>query len=82
MAPPPCWKRGRRVFLDPAEDVLGPVGLVAQADVADQVDELAEALFVEARVSVVLGDNTFERWVVPLDGEHGLVDGLADGGVA
>ena len=55
--------------------------LLAQADVADQVDELAQPLLVEPRVGVVLGQHAFERRVVALDGEHRLVHGLADGGL-
>ena len=39
---------GEEVLVDAAEDVLGAVGRAAEADVADQVDELAEPLLVEA----------------------------------
>ena len=42
------------VLVDAAQDVLGAVLLVAQADVADQVDELAEALLVQPRAGVIL----------------------------
>ena len=42
--------------------------LVAQADVADQVDELTQALLVEAGPGVVLGEHSLERGVVALDG--------------
>ena len=72
---------GQEVFVDPAQDVFGAVLFVAQADVADQVDELAEALLIEARVGVVLGQHAFEGGVVALDGQHGVIDGLADGGL-
>jgi hypothetical protein len=34
------------VLVDPAEDVPGAVGRAAEPDVADQVDQLAEALLV------------------------------------
>jgi len=47
----------QEVLVYPAEDVLGAVFLVAQSDVADKVDELAEPLLVEARVGVVLGQH-------------------------
>ncbi len=50
-------------------------------DVADQVDELAEALLVEAGAGVVLGQHALERGVVALDGGHRVVDQLADGGL-
>jgi hypothetical protein len=46
---------GEEVFVDAPQDVAGAVGGVAQADVGDEVNELAEALLVEARVGVVLG---------------------------
>ena len=36
------------VLVDAAENVLGAVSSSAEPDVADQVDELAEALLVEA----------------------------------
>ncbi len=39
----------------------------------------SEPLLVEARVGVVLGQHALERRVVALDGEHGVVDDLADG---
>jgi hypothetical protein len=66
------------ILIDPAEDVLGSVFPVAQANVANKVDELAEPLLVEARVSIVLGKHAFERRVIALNGEHGVVNGLAD----
>ena len=69
------------VFVDAAEDVLGAVGRVAEADVADQVDELAEPLLVEAGAGVVLGQHALERRVVALDGDHRVVDELADRGL-
>jgi hypothetical protein len=54
---------------------------LAEADVAHQVDELAEALLVEAGAGVVLGQHALERGVVALDGGHRVVDELADGGL-
>ena len=55
--------------------------LVADLDVADQVDELAEARLVERRAGVVLGQHALERRVVALDAGHGVVHELADGGL-
>ena len=72
---------GEEVLVHAAENILGAVLLVPQADVSDHVDELAEPLLVEARVGVVFGQHAFEGRVVALDGEHGLIDGLADGGL-
>ncbi len=71
---------GEEVLVDATQDVLRAVGLVAQADVADHVDELAEALLVEPRVGVILGQHALERGVVALHGKHGVVHRLADGG--
>ena len=70
---------GEEVLVDAAEDVLRAALRVAEPDVADQVDELAEALLVERRAGVVLGQHALERGVVALDGDHGVVDELADG---
>jgi hypothetical protein len=36
-----------KIFVDAAEDVAGAVGRAAEADIADQVDQLAEPLLVE-----------------------------------
>ena len=69
----------QEVLVDAAEDVLRPAGRVPQADVADQVDELAEALLVQVGPGVLLGQHALERRVVALDGRHGVVDRLADG---
>jgi len=52
-----------------------------EADGGDEVDEFAEAVFVEAGAGVVLGENALEARVVALDGDHGVVHGLADGGL-
>ena len=40
---------------------------------------MAKALFVKARMGVVFWQHTFERGIVTLDGEHGVIDGFADG---
>ena len=52
---------------------------IAQADGADQVDQFAQPLLVERRPGVVLGQDAFEPGVVALDGDHRLIDQLADG---
>jgi hypothetical protein len=72
---------GEEVLVDPTERVLGPVGGGAERDVADQVDELTEALLVETGPGVVLGQHTLERRVVALDGGHRVVDEGADRGL-
>lgn len=72
---------GEEVFVDAAEDVARAVGLVAETDGADQVDELAEARFVERGPAIVLWQNTLERGVVALDRDHRVIDELADRGL-
>jgi hypothetical protein len=69
---------GEEVLVHLPEDVLGAVGGAAEADIAHEVDELTEALLVEAGPRVVLGENGLERRVVALDRLHGVVDELAD----
>ncbi len=75
---------GEEVFVNAPEQIDGAVGLLAlagsdEADGGDEVDEFAEALLVEAGAGVVLGEDAFEARVVALDGDHGVVHGLADG---
>ena len=62
------------ILVDAAQNVLGAVSRTAETDVADQVDELAEPLLVEAGAAVVLGQHALERGVVALDGGHRVVD--------
>ncbi len=50
----------------------------AQADVADHIDQLAEAMLIEPRVGVILRQHTFEPRVVALDRHHRVVDDLTD----
>jgi len=50
----------KEVLVDTAENIFGAVCLIAQADVANQVDELAEALLIEARVGIVFGKHALE----------------------
>ena len=70
------------VLGDAAEHVLGAARLVADLDVADEVDELPEARLVEGGAGVVLGQHALERRVVALDAGHDVVHELADGGLA
>ena len=75
-------KLRQEIFVDAAEHVLGAGLLVADLDVADQIDELAKPLFVQRRAGVVLGQHVVERRVVALDPGHGVVNELTDGGFA
>ncbi len=73
---------GEEIFIDAAEDVLGRGSRRApQADGADEVDEFAEAVLVEAGPGVIFGQDAFEPGVVAFDGDHGVVHDLADGGL-
>ena len=47
-------------------------------DVADEIDDLAEARLVQGRAGVVLGEDNLEGIVVALNGGHSLIDGAAD----
>ena len=67
------------ILVDAAQDVLGAILLVAQADVADQVNELAQALLVQPGMRVIFRQHALQRTVIALDGEHGVVHDLADG---
>ena len=69
----------QEVLVDPAEHVAGPGVLVADPDVADEVDQLAEPPLVERRPGVVARQHVLERQVVALNGGHRLIDGQADG---
>ena len=60
------------VFIDAPDDVFGATLRVAEADGGD------EALLIELRAGVVLGQHVLERGVVALDGDHGAVEQLVD----
>src|SRR5687768_17552764 len=62
------------IFVHATEDIFRAILLVAQTNVTDQVDELAEALLVQAWASVVLRQHPFEREVITLDSHHRIID--------
>ena len=70
------------ILVDAAEHVLGAACLVADLDIADEVNQLAEPLLVERWAGIVLGQHTLERRVVALDASHRVVYELADGWLA
>src|SRR5665648_381275 len=72
---------GEEVLVDPAELVPGTRVLVADRDVADEVDELPEALLVEGLAGVLLGEHVLERRVRALDVGHRVVDDPPDLGL-
>ena len=71
-------KLAEEVFIDAAEQVLGLVRILPKTDGADQVNQLAQALFVQFRVGVNFGEHALERRVGALDGVHRVVDQPAD----
>src|SRR5665648_356238 len=72
---------GEEVLVDPAELVPGTRVLVADRDVADEVDELPEALLVEGLAGVLLGKHILEPRVRALDVGHRVVDDPPDLGL-
>lgn len=71
----------QEIFIHPAQRVLHPGLARLQVDIAHGLDQLAQAGLVQRRAGVVLGQHAPERGVLPLQRHHGLVDGLADGGL-
>ena len=72
---------GEEILIHPAEQVARLVLGIAEADRADQVDQLAQPLLVESRAVEVLRQHALERRVIALDRDHRLVDQLADRGL-
>jgi hypothetical protein len=71
----------QEVLVHAAKDVLGARLLVADPDVADEVDELPEPRLVQRRPRVVLRQHALQRGVVPLDAFHRIVHEPSDGGL-
>ena len=72
----------QEVLVDVAQHVSGAGLGSTDHDVADHVHDLSQASLVQGRAGVVLGQHVLERRVVPLDGDHGVVDQPADVGLA
>lgn len=68
----------QKVLVHPAQNILRPVLLVAQADGGDKVDQLPQPLFVEHGSGVDLRQDALQTRVVAFDGDHGVVDQLSD----
>jgi hypothetical protein len=68
----------QEVLVDAAEDVAGAVGGAAEADIADEVDQLPEPLLVETGTGVVLRQHGFQREIVAFDRRHRVIDDLPD----
>ncbi len=72
---------GEKVFINTTKNVFGAAFFISEADIADKVDELAEALFVESWAGVIFGKDILERWVVAFDRLHGIIHEAANGGL-
>ena len=70
-------EHGEAVFVGAAEDVAG-VAVLLHADVREEVDHVAEAALVELGAGEGLREDALQARIVLLDGEHGVVDDLAD----
>ena len=73
---------GEEVLVDAPQHVPRSGVLVAHDDVADLVDQPAQALLVECGSGVVLRQDVAQRRVRFLDSGHGCVGRLPDGGLA
>ncbi len=74
-------KLRQEVLIHPTEHILGAGRFVAHFDIADEVDELPQALLVQRRAGIVLGQHALECRVIALDRSHGVIHKLADGGL-
>ena len=70
---------GEEVLEDASKEVFGPAGGIGELDGADEVDEFAKAVLVEVGAAVVFVQGALEAGIVPFEGDHGVVDELADG---
>jgi len=73
-------ERREAVLIHPAEQIAGPVELIVDANVGEQVDELAQHHLVERRPRLALRQRALELGVGRhvLDGFHGVIDQLTD----
>ena len=55
--------------------------LAAQADPADQIDQLAQAGFIQRGAGVILWQDIFQYRVIPLDGDHAVIQEFPDLGL-
>ena len=67
----------QEVLVGAAQDVLLLALRVAQADGADQVEQLAQAGLVQVGTGVGFGQDAAQARILPLDGGHRIVNQLA-----
>jgi len=72
---------GEEVFIHAAERIFRTFGRIAQCDVAHEVNELTQPLFIETGAGVVLGQHALERRVIPFDRCHRVDHERADNGL-
>ena len=72
----------QKVLVDVAQNVRGAGFGAANLDVAHHVNDLPQTGLVQGRAGVVRGQHILERRVVPLNGDHGIVDQSPDVGLA
>lgn len=66
------------VFVDAAQEIRKILRAVLSIAQPDHVDQLAQAVLVERRLPKIFRQYSLEPGIVPLDGDHRLVDQLAD----
>ncbi|MFM1909069.1 MAG: hypothetical protein RLZZ591_2746 [Pseudomonadota bacterium] len=70
-------EHAQKVFVYLAQHVAGHGGVVAKADLRDQVHQLAQLAVGQLRAGVALVQNAFELGVFKFDQHQGVVDELA-----
>src|SRR5690606_25808388 len=65
------------VLVHPAEEFLILTVLIAHFE-GEQIDQLAQSRLVQLRSGIILRQDSLEGLVLPLDGNHGVVDDLSN----
>ncbi len=78
---------GKEILVDAAEQIdrtmrLGAAAGGGEFDGGDYIDQLAQALLIQSRARVVLGQHALEPRVDALNGDHRIVDPATDAGHA
>ncbi len=84
LAAPLAFSRGKhaqKILVHTAQNILATAGLVAEANRPDQVDQFAEAPFIERRSRVIFRQDALDLRVGTLDRRHRLVDQRANVGL-
>ena len=76
-----CLRLGKltqEIFIHPTQNILAFVFFVPQADRADKINQLAEAMLVQSRAGIIFRQNSAKRGVVFFNSIHGIVNDFAD----